>query len=150
MTAHFRFIPFYRAPASIIYKKSLFLKKMFAKFVNIKNLLYLCTKVIIMATLGYSFYPLHPGEVLKDEMEARHISQREFARQVDMSYTVLNELLNGKRPLTPATALMFEAALDVPADALMAIQTKYNMQTARQDSKIMSWLAQIPRVAAML
>ncbi len=42
-----------------------------------------------MATLGYSFYPLHPGEVLKDEMEARHISQREFARQVDMSYTVL-------------------------------------------------------------
>ena len=126
------------------------MKKMFAKFVNIKNLLYLCTKVIIMATLGYSFYPLHPGEVLKDEMEARHISQREFARQVDMSYTVLNELLNGKRPLTPATALMFEAALDVPADALMAIQTKYNMQTARQDSKITSWLAQIPRVAAML
>lgn len=103
-----------------------------------------------MATLGYSFYPLHPGEVLKDEMEARHISQREFARQVDMSYTVLNELLNGKRPLTPATALMFEAALDVPADALMAIQTKYNMQTTRQDSKIMSWLAQIPRVAAIL
>ena len=38
-----------------------------------------------MATLGYSFYPLHPGEVLKDEMEARHIWQREFARQVDMS-----------------------------------------------------------------
>ena len=72
---------------------------MFAKFANIKNLLYLCTEqfrryyeplsIIIMATLGYSFYPLHPGEVLKDEMEARHISQREFARQVDMSYTVL-------------------------------------------------------------
>ena len=134
------------------------MEKMFAKFVNIKNLLYLCTEfassmeVVFqkMATLGYSFYPLHPGEVLKDEMEARHISQREFARQVDMSYTVLNELLNGKRPLTPASALMFEAALDVPADALMAIQTKYNMQTARQDSKLLSWLAQIPRVAAML
>ena len=103
-----------------------------------------------MATLGYSFYPVHPGEVLKDEIEERNISQREFARQVDMSYSVLNELLNGKRPLTPATALMFEAALDVPADALMAIQTKYTMQTARQDSKILSWLSKIPRVAAML
>ena len=89
-----------------------------------------------MATLDYSFYPLHPGEVLKDEMEARHISQREFARQVDMSYTVLNELLNGKRPLTPATALMFEAALDVPADALMAIQTKYNMQRLVKIAKL--------------
>lgn len=103
-----------------------------------------------MATLGYSFYPVHPGEIIKDELEARNISQREFARQVDMSYTVLNELLNGKRSLSPANALMFEAALDIPADALMAIQTKYNMQTARQDSKIISWLSQIPRVAAML
>lgn len=60
-----------------------------------------------MATLGYPFYPVHPGEIIKDEMEARKISQREFARQVDMSYTVLNELLNGKRSLSPANALMF-------------------------------------------
>ena len=103
-----------------------------------------------MSTLGYSFYALHPGEVLKDEMEARHIAQREFARQVNMSYTVLNELLNGKRTLTPATALMFEAALGIPADALMNIQTRYNMQTARQDSKILSWLSRIPHIAAML
>ena len=83
-------------------------------------------------------------------MEARKISQREFARQVDMSYTVLNELLNGKRSLSPANALMFEAALDIPADALMNIQTKYNMQTARQDRKVLMWLSKIPRVAAML
>ena len=103
-----------------------------------------------MATLGYSFYPVHPGEIIKDEMEARHISQREFARQVDMSYTVLNELLNGKRPLSPTNALMFEAALDIPADALMNIQTKYTMQTARQDRKLLTWLSKIPRVAAIL
>jgi len=103
-----------------------------------------------MAALGYPFYPVHPGEVIKDEMEARHLSQREFARQVDMSYTVLNELLNGKRPLSPMNALLFEAALDIPADALMHIQTKYNMQTARQDTRIISWLSRIPRVAAML
>jgi len=102
-----------------------------------------------MATLGYSFYPVHPGEVIKDEMEARKISQREFARQVDMSYSVLNELLNGKRSLSPTNALMFEAALDIPADALMNIQTKYTMQTARQDRKILTWLSKIPRVAAM-
>ena len=103
-----------------------------------------------MATLGYSFYPVHPGEVIKDEMEARNISQREFARQVDMSYSVLNELLNGKRSLSPTNALMFEAALDIPADAIMNIQTKYTMQTARQDRKILTWLSKIPRVAAML
>ena len=103
-----------------------------------------------MASLGYSFYPVHPGEVIKDELEARNISQREFARQVDISYTALNELLNGKRSLSPATALMFEAALDIPADALMNIQTKYNLQTARNDKGILAWLSHIPRVAAVL
>lgn len=29
-----------------------------------------------MASLGYGYYPTHPGEVLKDELEARGISQR--------------------------------------------------------------------------
>lgn len=103
-----------------------------------------------MAALGYPFYPVHPGEVIREEMESRHISQREFARQVNISYTALNELLNGKRSLSPTTALMFEAALDIPADALMSIQTKFTMQTTRSDSRILSWLARIPRVAAML
>ena len=98
---------------------------------------------------GNGAYSTHPGEVLKDELEARHIPQRSFAKQVNMSYSVLNEILNGRRPLTTNTALLFEAALDVPADALMNMQTKYNLQTARKDNKILSWLADIPRVAAL-
>ena len=102
-----------------------------------------------MANLGYSFYPTHPGDILKDEFEARKISQRSFAQQVGMSYSVLNELLNGKRPLTPSTALLFEAALGISADMLMNLQTRYNMQTARNDSKISKWLSNIPRVAAL-
>lgn len=102
-----------------------------------------------MANLGYSFYPTHPGDILKDELEARKISQRSFAQQVGMSYSVLNELLNGKRPLTPSTALLFEAALGISADMLMNLQTRYNMQTARNDSKISKWLSNIPRVAAL-
>ena len=102
-----------------------------------------------MANLGYSFYPTHPGDILKEELEARKISQRSFAKQVGMSYSVLNELLNGKRPLSPTMALMFEAALGISADMLMNIQTRYNMQTARKDSKIAQWLSSIPRVAAL-
>ena len=102
-----------------------------------------------MAVLGYSYYPTHPGDILKEELEARHITQRSFAKQVGMAYSVLNELLNGKRQLTPVTALMFEAALGVSADMLMNLQTRYNMQTARKDNKISSWLSNIPRVAAL-
>lgn len=102
-----------------------------------------------MAKLGNGAYATHPGEVLKDELEARNISQYSFAKQVNMSYTMLNEILNGRRPLTTNTALLFETALDVPADALMYMQTKYNLQTARKDNKILEWLSNIPRVAAL-
>ena len=102
-----------------------------------------------MAKLGIGAYATHPGEVLKDELESRNIPQRSFAKQVNMSYSVLNEILNGHRPLTTNTALMFEAALDVPADALMYMQTKYNLQTARKDNKILAWLSNIPRIAAL-
>ncbi len=102
-----------------------------------------------MGNLGYGAYPTHPGEVLKDEIEARGISQRQLATSMGMAYSVVNEILNARRPLTAKTALMFEAALDVPADSLMFLQAKYNMQTARKDSTLLNALKEIKKVAAV-
>ena len=45
------------------------------------------------------FEPTHPGEVLKDEIEFRGISQKKLAKEMGVSYTVLNEILNAKRSL---------------------------------------------------
>ena len=45
------------------------------------------------------FEPTHPGEILKDEIEYRGISQKKLAKEMGVSYTVLNEILNAKRPL---------------------------------------------------
>jgi len=42
---------------------------------------------------------------------------------------------------------MFEAALDIPADSLMRLQLKYNMQVAQRDSKLISRLAEIRKIA---
>jgi addiction module HigA family antidote len=103
-----------------------------------------------MGNLGYGAFPTHPGEVLKDEIEARGISQRQLAESMGLGYSVLNEILNARRPLTAKTALMFEAALGIPADSLMYLQTKYNMQTARKDTMIINALKNIKRVAAVL
>jgi len=44
---------------------------------------------------------------------------------------------------------MLEAALDIPADSLMQMQTKYNMQTARQDKNFIDKLNQIKKIAAV-
>mgnify|MGYP001184532237 FL=1 len=103
-----------------------------------------------MTNLGYGFYPTHPGEVLKDELEARGISQRKFAESIGMGYSVLNEILNGHRSLSTTSALMFEAALDIPADSLMRLQLKYDMQTARKDKTLAVRLKKIAHTAAML
>ena len=45
---------------------------------------------------------------------------------------------------------MFEAALDVPADSLMNLQIKYNLQTVRNDSTFTGILSGIKRIAAAL
>ncbi len=103
-----------------------------------------------MGNLGYGAYPTHPGEVLKDEIEYRGITQRKLAESMGLAYSVVNEILNGCRPLTAKTALMFEAALDVPADSLMYLQSKYNMQTARSDKSIIDILKSVRKIAAVL
>ncbi len=103
-----------------------------------------------MGNLGYGAFPTHPGEVLKDEIEERGISQRQLADSMGLAYSVVNEILNGRRSLTAKTALMFEAALDVPADTLLFLQMKYNMQTARNDKSVARVLKKIREVAAVL
>ncbi len=95
-------------------------------------------------------YPTHPGEVVKDEIEYRGISQRRLAEQMGISYKMLNDILNGRRPMTTATAMLLEAALGVPADSLMRLQLKYNMQQATRDKSFMERLAQIRKYAALL
>jgi len=103
-----------------------------------------------MGNLGYGAFPTHPGEVLKEELEARGISQRQLADCTGLTYSVVNEILNGRRPVSAKTALIFEAVLDIPADALMYLQMKYNMQTTRNDQSVASVLKDIRKIAAVL
>ena len=95
------------------------------------------------------YQPTHPGEVLKDELEFRGISQRSLAREMGISYSVLNEVLNGKRSLNPTLALMMEAALGVDAAPLLAMQNEYDMMMAERNESFMEKLKQIRRVAAV-
>ena len=95
------------------------------------------------------FQPTHPGEVLKDELEFRGISQRSLAREMGISYSVLNEVLNGKRALNPELAMMMEAALGVDAAPLLAMQNEYDMMMVERNKSFMEKLKQIRRVAAV-
>lgn len=103
-----------------------------------------------MGAIKQGYTPTRPGEVLKDEIEYRKLSQRKLAEQMGISYKVLNDILNCRRPVTTQTAMLFEAALDVPADSLMRLQLKYNMQQAAADPSFMERLKQVRKYAALL
>ena len=85
-----------------------------------------------MGNIGHGAFPTHQREVLKDEIEEQGIIQQQPADSMGLTYSVINKILNGSRPLTAKTALMFEAALDVPTDSLMFLKTKYNMQNSKK------------------
>lgn len=94
--------------------------------------------------------PIHPGEMLKDELQARGMSQRKFATIIGVSYSVLNEVLNGKRPITTEYALKIEAATGTKASIWVNMQAAYNMQTARRDNRLSAILEQIRKSVAIL
>ena len=91
----------------------------------------------------FGFSPTHPGEVLKDEIEYRKLSQNTLAKQMGLSYKILNDILNEHRPVTTTTAMMFEAALGIPAYSLINIQTEYNLQMASRDQSLAERLDKI-------
>jgi len=93
---------------------------------------------------------IHPGEMIKDEIVARGITQKELAQQMGVSYTVFNEILNGKRPVTTEYALLLEAALGTDAHIWIGLQAEYNMQKAKQDKTFMKRLEKIRKIAAVL
>lgn len=96
------------------------------------------------------FFPIHPGEILKDEIEYRGISQRKLAAQLGISHTMLNEILNAKRPVNTEFALLIEAALDLDPEMLVNMQTRYNIQIARQDKEKQNHLNEIRKLCALL
>lgn len=96
------------------------------------------------------FDPTHPGELLKDEIECRHISQRQLAADMGVSYSVLNDIVNGKRAMNTKFALLCEAALGVPAHILMGLQAEYDMLTTKRDKSFLKKLESIKRIAAVL
>ena len=95
-------------------------------------------------------YPTHPGEILKEEIEYRGISQKKLAAEMDVSYSLLNEVLNCKRQLNTEMALLIEAALGLDAEPLLKMQARYNMIIAKRNSKFIDKLNKVRKIAAVL
>ena len=94
--------------------------------------------------------PVHPGLLLKEEIEYRGITQKALAKQMGVSYTVLNEILNGKRPISVEYALYLEAVLGIDAQLWIRMQADYNLQVAKSDKTIRHRIKEIRKMVAAL
>ena len=95
-----------------------------------------------------SYIPIHPGALVKDEIEARGISQKRLAELMGVSYTMLNEILNGKRNISADMALLFEAALEINAEMIINMQTCYSLRIARNNATFIKRFSKIRQACA--
>ena len=79
-------------------------------------------------------YPIHPGEILADELAELNKTSAELARELHVPANRISQLVAGKRAMTADTALRLEKWLGVSADFWMNLQKRYELDTAREGS----------------
>ena len=80
--------------------------------------------------------PVHPGEVLlKEFLNPLELTQRELADGIHVPYQRVNEIINGKRGVTPSTALRLAQFFDTSPGFWMNLQLTWDLYHARQEEK---------------
>ncbi len=77
--------------------------------------------------------PLHPGEVLSAVyMNQMDLNQSALAKLCKCSPRKVNEIVNGKRGISPSFAIILEAVLGTSAEMWVRMQAEYDLWEARQ------------------
>jgi len=79
--------------------------------------------------------PIHPGEILREEfLVPLGISRRQFAKQLGVPATRLNDIVLERRGITADTALRLAKALGTTPEFWMNLQQKYDLDMAKAQS----------------
>lgn len=78
--------------------------------------------------------PTHPGEMLLEEfLKPMGLTRRDLADGIHVPYQRINDLVNGRRGITPATALRLAKFFNMSADFWMNVQQRWDLYFARQE-----------------
>ena len=78
--------------------------------------------------------PTHPGDMLLEEfLNPMGLTQRELADSIHVPYQRINDIVNGRRGITPSTALRLARFFNMSADFWMSIQLRWDLYFAQQD-----------------
>ncbi len=75
---------------------------------------------------------LHPGEVLKEELEARKLLRSVFAMEIKVYPSHFSEILRGKRNINASLAIKLEKALGISAEFWVRLQGEYDLAVERK------------------
>lgn len=107
------------------------------------------TKRLVVRKLPTHRPPTHPGEMLLEEfLEPLGISQSAFAVRLGVSFPRLNEIVRGKRAVTPDTALRLARVTGMSADFWLGLQQDWDLWHAVRSRKaaVIEELEPLPRV----
>lgn len=77
--------------------------------------------------------PTHPGEMLSEEfLKPMGLTQRQLADAIHVPYQRVNEIVNGRRGVTPSTALRLSRFFSVSPDFWMNLQLRWDLYFAKQ------------------
>ncbi len=78
--------------------------------------------------------PTHPGEMLLEEfLKPMGLTQRELAESIHVPYQRINDIINGRRGISPSTALRLAKYFGITADFWMNLQLRWDLFFARQE-----------------
>lgn len=75
--------------------------------------------------------PIPPGDILEEELEARGMTQKELSARLDRPPQAVNEIIKGKKAVTPDTAIALEKVLGIDAKFWTNLEDDYRMVLAR-------------------
>lgn len=80
--------------------------------------------------------PTHPGEVLLEEfLQPMDLTQKELANGIHVPYQRVNEIVNGKRGVTPSTALRLARFFDTSSGFWMNLQLTWDLYHVRREER---------------
>jgi antitoxin HigA-1 len=79
-----------------------------------------------------AFHQIHPGLVLKEELEARGLSANAFSLKLRVPPQRIQDIVACRRGISPETALRLEASLGTPARLWMDMQAAYDLYLAEK------------------
>ena len=68
-----------------------------------------------------------PGLLIRDELAARDMSQRQLAMAMGRPVNTVNEIVAGRKAITPKTALGLERVLEIPAHIWVRLEADYRL-----------------------